>query len=163
MSKVPKKISTSELNASPKYAGFTLLECLATLSMLSLIFLMLSGVFTQSQEINRRIQRRQELEWHVFLVQLENQFSLGTFKSVGKSELVFNRTKLHEGKQVTFVIKRSQDKQAVYLSDNGGVEPLLTQVTNLVFERQGNTILFTITFTNGEIKSGQWTIPQVSR
>ena len=89
MSKVPKKISTSELNASPKYAGFTLLVCLATLSMLSLIFLMLSGVFTQSQEINRRIQGRQELEWHVFLVQLENQFALGTFKSVEKSELVY--------------------------------------------------------------------------
>lgn len=142
-----------------KYQAFTLIECLVALSVLSLIFLMLSGVFTQSQEMNRRIQGRQKLEWHVFLVQLENQFALGNFKNVSKGELIFNRTKLHEGKSVTFAIKRSQKMKAVYLSDNGGTEVMLTQVENLEFQRIGEVILFTITFTNGEKRIGQWTIP----
>lgn len=141
------------------YRAFTLLECMVALSVLSLIFLMLSGVFTQSQEISRRVQGRQELEWHVFLVQLENQLTLGTFQSVRRGELVFNRTKLDEDKEVTFSIKRSEKTKTVYLSDNGGVEPMLTQVTDLAFQREGDVILFTVTFTNGEEKIGQWTIP----
>lgn len=119
----------------------------------------MSGIFSQSQKISQRVQGRQEVEWQVFLVQLENQFQLGSFKSVEKGELVFNRRKLDQGKPVLFSIKFSRNTQSVYLSDNGGMEPMLTQVSGLSFQREGADILFTVTFTNGEKKIGKWTIP----
>lgn len=75
------------------------------------------------------------------------------------SELIFNRTKLHNGKVVTFSIKHSPNTQSVYLSDNGGMERMLTQVTNLFFQQEGKDLLFTVTFINGEKKIGKWTIP----
>ncbi|MHC5268888.1 competence type IV pilus minor pilin ComGF [Enterococcus sp. LJL98] len=146
-------------SSSSKYGGFTLIECLVSLSVLSLIFLLLSGVFHQSQVMNQRIQGRQELEWHVFLIQLENQFQLGTLKSVKKGELLFERKEEYKGEEVTFSIKWSKSTASVYLSDNGGMERLLTQVRQLNFQQAGADVFFTVTFIDGEEKIGKWTIP----
>ncbi|MEG0292831.1 competence type IV pilus minor pilin ComGF [Enterococcus sp.] len=141
------------------YHGFTLIECLISLFFISLFFLMLSGVFSQSQQIFQRVESREELEWQIFLIQFDKITEKGTFRDMSSTALIFEREELHEGKVVTLAIKYSSNKNYVYLSNNGGTEPILTQVQSINFDRQGDAILFTVRFLNGVEKVGKWTIP----
>lgn len=141
------------------YHGFTLTECLLSLLLTSLFFLMLSGIFTQSQQVLQQVERREELEWQIFLIQFDKITEKGTFRDMSATALIFERDELHEGKVVTLAIKYSSNKKYIYLSNNGGTEPILTQVQAVHFERQGDAILFTVRFLNGVEKVGKWTIP----
>ena len=120
---------------------------------------MLSGVFSQSQQIFQRVESREELEWQIFLIQFDKITEKGTFRDMSSTALIFERDELHEGKVVTLAIKYSSNKKYVYLSNNGGTEPILTQVQSINFDRQGDAILFTVRFLNGVEKVGKWTIP----
>lgn len=120
---------------------------------------MLSGTIAQSQSMFKRIESREELEWQVFLIQFDKMTEKGTFRDMSSTALIFERNELHEGKVVTLAIKYSSNKKYIYLSNNGGTEPLLTQVQALHFEREGEAILFTVKFLNGVEKVGKWTIP----
>ncbi|MGI6156584.1 MAG: prepilin-type N-terminal cleavage/methylation domain-containing protein, partial [Enterococcus lemanii] len=57
-----------------KYQGFTLIECLIALSFMSLFFAALAGILPQSQKVNQQLLDRQELEWQVFLGQMDAIF-----------------------------------------------------------------------------------------
>lgn len=142
-----------------KYAGFTLVECLVVLLLMSGLFLMLSGTFRQSSLIRERIEGREVLEWQIFLIQFDQIAEKGTFKNMNNTGLVFTRKELHEGRVVSMAIKHHSEKNYIYLSNNGGHEPILTQVKALKFEKQDESVLFTVTFLNGEKKIGKWTIP----
>lgn len=159
MPKSPVVKNSSVFTGNNRFQGFTLMECLVSLTVVSLFFLMISGTFRQSQEISRIVESREELEWQIFLVQFDKIAEKGTFRSVSSTGLVFDRHELHEGKVVGLAIKYSANKQYIYLSNNGGTEPILTQVQSLVFEQDGQSILFTVTFLNGDEKVGKWTIP----
>lgn len=159
MRKLARRRNNSAFTASSLWAGFTLIECLVSLTIISLFFLIISGTFQQSQKIRQQVETREELEWQIFLIQFDKITEKGTFRSVSSTGLVFNRHELHEGKVVGLAIKYSAKNQYIYLSNNGGTEPILTQVQSLVFERVNQTILFTVTFLNGDEKVGKWTIP----
>ena len=159
MRKLNRRRNNSKFTASSPWAGFTLIECLVSLTIISLFFLIISGTFQQSQKIRQQVESREELEWQIFLIQFDKITEKGTFRSVSSTGLVFDRHELHEGKVVGLAIKYSAKHQYIYLSNNGGTEPILTQVQSLVFERVNQTILFTVTFLNGDEKVGKWTIP----
>lgn len=159
MRKLARKRNNLVFTASSLSAGFTLIECLVSLTIISLFFLIISGTFQQSQKIRQNVESREELEWQIFLIQFDKIAEKGTFRSVSSTGLVFDRHELHEGKVVGLAIKYSSKNQYIYLSNNGGTEPILTQVQSLVFERVNQTILFTVTFLNGDEKVGKWTIP----
>ena len=159
MHKSARRRNNSASTASSRWAGFTLIECLVSLTVISLFFLIISGTFQQSQKIRQNVESREELEWQIFLIQFYKITEKGTFRSVSSTGLVFDRHELHEGKVVGLAIKYSSKNQYIYLSNNGGTEPILTQVQSLVFESVNQTILFTVTFLNGDEKVGKWTIP----
>lgn len=143
-----------------KYQGFTLIECLIALSFMSLFFAALAGILPQSQKVNQQLLDCQELEWQVFLGQMDAIFLLGEFKKFSKTEIFFERYKLDDkGNEVAVSIKRTAKNQRVVLINNGGNEPLLTQVTDLIFEQIDQDIIMQVTYSNGVKRIGKWTIP----
>ena len=56
-----------------KSSGFTLLESLVALLMLSGILLLLSGLIKHANKMEQAISGYHQLEWEVFLLQLDNE------------------------------------------------------------------------------------------
>ncbi|MGX7196047.1 competence type IV pilus minor pilin ComGF [Enterococcus olivae] len=144
-----------------KIKGFTLLECLIALLVFSLFFLSVPPLIQQSRQVGEIVFGRAEQEWHVFLIQMENKLAEGVFVSVEKEKFHFQKpieetTRFSNG-QIEF--RRSD--QLIVIRDNGGYEPVLMEVEDVTFSKQGQNVYFEIIFKNGEKRNGKWAIPQI--
>ncbi|HIY57138.1 MAG TPA: prepilin-type N-terminal cleavage/methylation domain-containing protein [Candidatus Tetragenococcus pullicola] len=141
------------------HKGFTLMECLVALMVMSLILIGTTGIFAQSKQFRSLIYDRKEQEWQICLTQMEDKLAEGTYRSVSKNKLII--TKINEDNQMTYdcEIKWSSNVHQMAISEKGGFEPILTQVYDVKFKKQEQKILLTVTFMNGEKKYAQWTIP----
>lgn len=137
-----------------KNRGFTLIECLVALFVLGLNMLMLTAILQQAPRINQQLVNRKEQEWQVFLIQLEHELRNCQFVAVDTYVLYLVSA---ENKPVTI----DRINHIVRKRDNNGYHPLLTEVTEIRFQQVGQSIVFRVTFTDGEKKSGQWKINQI--
>lgn len=143
-----------------KIKGFTLLECLIALLMISLFFLPIPQLIQHSREVGMLVFGRSEQEWQVFLMQFENKLAEGTFVSVEKEKLHFQKFNEESQKYTSGRIDYSSTKKAIIIRDNGGYEPALLNVEKLTFSQQNQTIYFEVLFENGEIRIAKWTFPK---
>lgn len=130
------------------------MECLAALVMISGILLVLNGVIKQSKQITPLLQRRQEQEFETFLRQLENELAPFKFERATNFSLLLERP---DGKNVNVGVN---EKNKIVLSNNNGYHPLLTNVKSMRCKQNGHSsVSLTITFLDGEVRYGKWTIP----
>lgn len=134
-----------------KTKGFTLIECLLALMVLSISLLMVDAIIKQIPQVNQQLSARKDQEWHIFLLQLERELAACTYISVTTYTLI-----LHNAQNKTVTIDRING--VIRKRENNGYQPLLTEVSGLTYQKINESIRFTVTFENGEQKIGQWKI-----
>ena len=136
----------------PKNKGFTLLESLVALLMLSGILLLLSGLIQHAPKMEQALSGYHQLEWEVFLLQLDNE--LHEVKYIGTSQTEISTEIESKGKMVPLVIKKVNNR--IIKRQSGGNQPLLMGVNQFVCQEKNNGVDFVVTFTDGKKKEGTW-------
>ncbi|MBL1228106.1 ComGF family competence protein [Enterococcus sp. BWB1-3] len=131
-----------------QYAGFTLFECLLALFFFSFICLVSSGYLKNAQVLTDRINNTSEKEWHIFLIQLENEMSNLELISVTKEQIYFH----HQEADYPVIVEFKQNK--IIKAANGGYQPLLMKIEKAEFRQQEGKIELEILFENGKNKVG---------
>lgn len=127
--------------------GFTLLETMTALMVTSLTVLLISFAVRHFQSIDRFNFHSHQLEWHIFLNQLEYDLEGTTFQSSSTQGLIVSR-KTEDNIIVQDVYRKSKGK---FVKDRtGGHEPMLMQVAVVHFQREGFGLRLTVTFSNEE-------------
>ncbi|KAF1299626.1 hypothetical protein BAU15_00140 [Enterococcus sp. JM4C] len=135
------------------YSGFTLLECLIALIVLSGLFLLIGPFIQITQETHQQLQQTKEKEWEIFLVQLEYELQEDLFVKV-------------EGD--TFYLKNSTGgdvliepyQHLIRKKENGGHQPMLTEVATFKAKQENKQIRLEVVFLDGHKHWGQWEIPE---
>lgn len=136
----------------PKNKGFTLLESLVALLMLSGILLLLSGLIQHAHKMEQALSGYHQLEWEIFLLQLDNE--LHEVKYIGTSQTEISTEIESKGKMVPLVIKKVNSR--IIKRQSGGNQPLLMGVNQFVCQEKNNGVDFVVTFTDGRKKEGTW-------
>jgi competence protein ComGF len=137
-----------------KTSGFTLIECLLALVVLSVSLLMVDGIIKQIPQVNQQLSDRKDQEWHIFLLQLERELATCTYISVSDYTLFLRSAENN-------IVTIDRINGVIRKRDNGGYQPLLTEVRGLSYQKVNESIRFTVTFENGVQKIGQWKIHTV--
>lgn len=87
-----------------KNSGFTLLESLVALLMLSGILLLLSGLIQHAHKMERAMSGYHQLEWEIFLIQLDNELSEVNY--IGTTQTEISTEIEDKGRVVPLVIKK---------------------------------------------------------
>lgn len=138
--------------------GFTLIEVLLSLSIVSLCVVLLSFFTSQSKSLQERINTDRQIEWHLFLNQAEYELE-GSYKvSVNLDSMTVEKEN-DQGHKETI-------KYQKYLSllrrqvGGEGHQPLLTDLKSLQFKTKENKVIITVKFNNEETYSAVFAIPE---
>lgn len=135
-----------------KNSGFTLLECLVALLMLSGVLLLFSSLIQHAHKMEQSLSGYHQLEWEIFLLQLDNEMENVKYKQSSRGEIVGETES--GGRTVTVVINTVNKK--IVKHQSGGYQPLLTGVKEFVCQENNQGVDFCVTFTDGKQKSGTW-------
>lgn len=135
-----------------KNEGFTLLESLVALLMLSGILLLLSGLIQHAHKMEQSLSGYHQLEWEIFLLQLDNELAEVEYKGASSRE-IWTKVKTKDG-VVDLVIKKDQHR--IIKKQSGGYQPLLTGVARFTCQEKNHGVDFVVTFTDGKQKEGTW-------
>lgn len=135
-----------------KNKGFTLLECLVALLMLSGLLLLISGLFKHVQQTEKVVSSHNEREWQVFLLQLENELEEVEIHTVKQNQILG----VEEEKSVKIYLVNKK----IAKSKNNGHQPLLTGVKKFTCQQEGAVISFEVTFTDNLVKKDCYIIPR---
>lgn len=131
--------------------GFTLLECLVALLVLSGSILLLHGLIKHIGKVEEQLSVYHSREWEVGILQLEHE--LKGFNYVKTEPL---RIVLNDGSENQAKIERSNS--TVRKSYKGGHQPLFTQVYSFNCRQVGQVVELNVTFNDGTKKKGIWVI-----
>lgn len=132
--------------------GFTLLECLAALLMLSGILLTADGIIRHVRVMAPRLEQRGQREWETCLLQMENE--LATFQYTGVRDGKVHFFRQNETDTDRAVLEKY--KNMMRLSINGGHAPLMTEIKRVRFEESQHGILITVELLDGTTQKGWW-------
>lgn len=142
----------SQQKNNHRFSGFTLIECLVSLMILSLMCLFFSTAIRHVVNVTHHLQSENERMWHIFLIQLEHELKNCQYQKIEDQAIVLiNQTNQH---QVQIVFKKGK----IIKVDNGGYQPLLMNVKEIVFKEEGKSIYLTVFFENQVTVSGKWHI-----
>lgn len=117
-----------------------------SLSITSLCFLLLSIGIVQIKELNKTIKTDKQIEWHLFLNQLDHYLIDSQFTS--NSDTVLRVVERVDGKFQNVRYQKSGTKFIRRL--NKGTQPLLMDIQTINITKHENTILIKGIFNNGE-------------
>lgn len=141
----------NDLRDIKKEKGFTLLEVLVALSISTLCFLLLSIGITQTRTIREQVEEDKQIEWHLFLNQLEHYLEDSELVSVSRDSLTVKEPKKETGELETVSYVRPQTNRSVLIRRvNNGNQRLLSQVNWVRFSRSGEILEVEGYFQNGE-------------
>lgn len=124
-----------------KNSGFTLLECLVALIILSGTLLVFVGLLQHVKQTEKILSNEDGRAFQVFLIQFEQELAKMEIHSVTNNQIIGEE----EGKKVVI----SQNKQRIVKSKNNGYIILLSEVTAFSCQ-QKERLYFEITFKNGK-------------
>lgn len=142
-----------------KTKGFTLLESVVALFLLSLFVGIVPLVIGNNQEISRLVTGKNNQIWHVFLIQMENKFSEGEYDAVIRNKIYFRKPHPSTNYPLEVRVEFNQARQEIILRENNGFEPILTNVSQMSVKEATDNLYISVTFQNGEIRNAKWTIP----
>lgn len=149
-----KKLKSS-LSAGRSECGFTLIEILVALSVTSLSVILFSAVFTQLITIRNQTHDDRQIEWHLFLNQLEYDMRENVLRDV-----VSNRIRMYEVKEgivqgdiISYNL--TSNKRYARSRNSEGHQLMLMQIESMSLNRKEDQIQIRVTFQNGETFSGR--------
>ena len=138
--------------------GFTLIEVLLSLSIVSLCVVLLSFFTSQSKSLQERINTDRQIEWHLFLNQVEYELE-GSYKISVNLDNMSVEKETKQGHKETI-------KYQKYLSllrrqvGGEGHQPILTDLKSLQFKTKEDKVVITVQFNNEETYSAVLLIPE---
>lgn len=125
--------------------GFTLIEALISLFVVSLALFLLNSLVLNIQTFVPKINHQKQVEWHIFLHQLPHEIEGYGLEYAGGRELVFSS---EQGfKAYIFLRNGRVIKQINY----EGHQPLLMDVKNIEYKLDGeNQMSIDVEFLTGE-------------
>lgn len=132
--------------------GFTLLETLVALSISSLCFLLLSIGILQTRAIREEIENDKQIEWHLFINQLEHYFQDSELISVSRDELIVKEMNQNTGELETATYLRPYSNRRVLIRRvNNGNQRVLSQVNWVRFSMNEDVLEIEGYFQNDEV------------
>jgi len=152
-----------------KEQGFTLLEALIALMLSSMIILLLSGGLLQMDKIREviisdaqlvadasgTVEGDRQIEWHLFLNQLENHLEGSTPHNVQANEMNVEEWDEKTQKYINVRYGVAKTSNNNFIRDNRGYNRILSGISNYTLTRQGGLLLLDFTFQNGENYKGR--------
>lgn len=151
-------------------SGFTLLESLISLMVSSIILLFLYSSITQLAQMNRliieesqsvssaknKITTSRQIEWHLFLTQLEHYLKGTELIEINSKEIIVNEKdkKNHQTQRIRYGQARTGN-QNFYRSKNNGYNELLTEILDYKISRLDYWLVLSFTFRNQEKYEGR--------
>lgn len=125
--------------------GFTLIEALISLFVVSLALFLLNSLVLNIQTFVPKINHQKQVEWHIFLHQLPDEIEGYELEYAGGRELVLSS---EQGFKVYIFLRNGRViKQINY----EGHQPLLMDVKNIEYEIDGeNQMSIDVEFLTGE-------------
>ena len=129
--------------------GFSLLEVIIALSILSSCVLLFSFALSQVQTVRKAVRDDRQIEWHLFINQLQNELHDSREVTTGKDKLTFEKVSEKNGKWESITYERYY-KIIRRQVDSTGHQPMLLDVSRVAFSSTGSRLLIDVTFYNGE-------------
>ncbi len=130
--------------------AFTLIECLFSLVVLSSILLSLTLLINQAHQVKQIVQKKDQKEWLIFLAQFEEE------TKDGENIVVRNHRFYYDIGDKTYCIEQYKNmirKRGL----SGGHQPMLTSIATWAVKEEEETVIFLVSFENGEEYEGVWT------
>lgn len=130
--------------------GFTLVESLMALVVNALVLLLVTGLFQTLYHVSRYFDiKEKNIEWHVFLNQVENDLEDKEILSVQRNEVQLKV--LQSKEKVTYKPWGATLRR--YRNETGYV-PMLTKTKNTTFSKNANGFSIQTDFVNGQTMRG---------
>ncbi|GAA0352601.1 competence type IV pilus minor pilin ComGF [Alkalibacterium iburiense] len=143
------QLKSSRLNGRNKEEGFTLLEVLLTLSIMSICVLFFSLALTQFKTVRASVKDDRQIEWHLFLNSMENDMKESELRQMTQTSLSVYTVDEKTNKRVTVTYRLNRDE--MIRSVTGGYEPILINVSKAHYEKLSDQrVRLNVTFHNGE-------------
>lgn len=129
--------------------GFTLLEMVITLTVVSYCVLIFSFSTMQIKAMRETTRDDRQIEWHIFLGQLEYELNTAVDGEVSARKLSFRKKNLLTDK--VEVISYERHFKVLQRQVNGaGYQPVLIKVNDVGFVKLDNSFKMEVVFENGE-------------
>lgn len=135
-----------------KIKGFTLLESLIALLIVSLISLLFLAVLENSKSVIKQLETSEEKAWHIFLIQVENELDCYYLEEVFPNKIVLKKKENNH----SFWLEHKLGK--IVKVDNGGYQPMLIKVKKALFEKKINSVAISVQLENNQQFTGSWVI-----
>jgi competence protein ComGF len=145
------------LRKNSNHAGFTLIECILALFILGIICLLFSALVKNTAVVSRILKSEKEKEWHVFVIQLENELLDCEYKEIQDNKIIYRNPK--KDRDIWIEYKRGK----IVKVENGGYQPLLIGVQHVTFKKEGYFVVITAIFENEKEYTAKWKIGRKSK
>lgn len=135
-----------------RYNGFTLLECLLGLFILSTICLLFTAVVKNAAIVTKKLENETDKAWQIFLIQLENELKNCQYERTQETKIILKNNKNAKSVWIEFKLGK------IVKVENGGYQPLLTRVAAANFKEENNSVKLSITFENQQTTEARWMI-----
>lgn len=152
-----KKDWKSYLSVGMNDSGFTLLETMVAISLMSLAILLLSTFTEQSSRIQKDIKSDRQIEWHLFLNQLEYDLRDSKLISISSERFVVERpNKEDEIEKISYERYYKLLRRKV---GNEGHQPVLTRLREIHMKSKEGQLWIAATFQDGESYTASLLLP----
>lgn len=141
-------------NLSNDYSGFTLIECLLALIILTVICLLFSASIKNAAVVTKHLKNEREKEWHIFVIQLENELRNCRYEKSQENRIILKNKKNDKIVWIEYKLGK------IIKVENGGYHPLLTEVKQANFKEEGKSIVINATFENNLNFTAKWIVTQ---
>lgn len=132
-----------------KFEGFTLIECLVALLVVSYMLMMFSLLIQVIKQVQQETKLNSRKEFGIFLLQLEQETIDYELEAVIDNKIFFRNNK-NVQVQVRQVGARLDKKE------NGGTHPLLTQIKSFNAKQIDYAVEIEVVFSDDKICKGKW-------
>ncbi|OJF94304.1 competence type IV pilus minor pilin ComGF [Alkalibacterium sp. 20] len=137
--------------------GFSLLEVIITLSIVSSCVLLFSFAISQIGATRAAVKDDRQIEWHLFINQLEFELTGSEDVRTSRDKLTFERFDVEEQlvKSISYeryykIIRRQVGSK--------GHQPILLEVSSINFSLVEQTLEIDVVFNNGETYSAKFRV-----
>ncbi|WP_423188791.1 competence type IV pilus minor pilin ComGF [Alkalibacterium sp. f15] len=144
-------------NIKRQEQGFSLLEVIITLSIVSSCVLLFSFAISQIGSTRAAVKDDCQIEWHLFVNQLEYELTGSEGVRTSRDKLTFEKFDIEEQKMKTISYERYYKiirRQVGSL----GHQPILLEVSSINFSLVEETLDIAVVFNNGESYSAKFRV-----
>ncbi|MFO8068432.1 MAG: competence type IV pilus minor pilin ComGF, partial [Alkalibacterium sp.] len=137
--------------------GFSLLEVIITLSIISSCVLLFSLAISQIGSTRAAVKDDRQIEWHLFVNQLEFELTGSAGVRTSRDKLVFEKFDVEDQKMKTISYERYYKIIRRQVGSKGH-QPILLEVSSIAFSIFEQTLAIDVVFSNGETYSAQFRV-----